>query len=71
MSALAARGEWAAMPGLIDDEMLDTFAVSAPLAELAAPLRERYEGLLDRVAVYRPFRAEETGWRELAEGMSG
>jgi hypothetical protein len=50
--------------------MLDTFAVSAPLAKLGAPLRERYGGLLDRVALYKPFEAEETGWRQLAEGMS-
>jgi probable F420-dependent oxidoreductase len=70
LSALAARGEWAAMPGLISDDMLEIFAVSAPLAELARPLRERYAGLLDRVAVYRGFRAEE-GWRELAEGVQG
>src|SRR5258706_12871578 len=44
LSALAARGEWAAMPALISDEILDTFAISAPLAELAGPLRERYGG---------------------------
>jgi probable F420-dependent oxidoreductase len=66
LSALAARGEWATMPGLIDDQMLETFAVSAPLAELARPLRERYAGLLDRVALYRPFSKDELGWSALA-----
>lgn len=65
LSALAARGEWAAMPSLIDDDMLETFAVSGPLAELAGPLRKRYEGLIDRVALYRPFGAED-GWERLA-----
>ena len=69
LSALAARGEWAAMPALISDEMLNTFAVSAPLAELAGPLRERYAGLLDRVALYRPFVLGEAGWRKVAEEM--
>jgi probable F420-dependent oxidoreductase len=71
LSALAARGEWAAMPSLISDDMLDTFAVSAPLAELAGPLRERYGGLLDRVALYRPFLAADEGadWQMLAQAM--
>ncbi len=71
LSGLAARGDWAAMPALISDEMLDTFAVSGPLEGLAGPLRERYQGRLQRVALYKPFQAEETGWRELAEGMAG
>jgi probable F420-dependent oxidoreductase len=70
LSALAARGEWPAMPALISDEMLDTFAVSAPLAELAGPLRERYGGLLDRIALYRPFLKDEAGWGELAAGVN-
>ena len=71
LSVLAARGDWAGMPGPITDEMLDTFAVSAPLADLAAPLRERYAGLLDRVSLYRPFEAAEdqNAWRRLAEGV--
>jgi probable F420-dependent oxidoreductase len=72
LSALAARGEWGAMPALIDDEMLETFAVSAPLAKLAAPLRERYAGLLDRVALYRPFdEREPEAWRRLATEVMG
>jgi len=73
LSALAARGDWSGMAALVTDEMLDTFAVSAPLDELAAPLRERYEGLLDRVALYRPFGIEDDqgAWRKLATGIRG
>lgn len=64
LSSLAARGEWAAMPALISDEMLAEFAVAAPPAELAARLRERYAGLLDRVTLYREFKPGE-GWEEV------
>ncbi len=72
LTALAARGEWAAMPGLISDDMLETFAVSAPLAELGPLLRKRYLGLLDRVALYRPFaQGEEREWRALAAAVQG
>ncbi len=67
LSALAARGEWGEMPALIRDEMLNEFAVSAPLADLAEPLKARYAGLLDRVSLYRPFTpgAEDAAWKTL------
>jgi probable F420-dependent oxidoreductase len=64
LSTLAARGDWAAMPALITDEMLAEFAVAAPPASLAGALRERYAGLLDRVTVYRPFGGE-AEWADL------
>jgi probable F420-dependent oxidoreductase len=69
LSALAARGQWDAMPALISDEMLSTFAVSAPLAGLAPRLKERYAGLLDRLMLYRPFVSgeDDEGWRMLAQ----
>src|SRR5574337_589918 len=68
LSALAARGQWDAMPALVTDEMLNTVAVSAPLAQLAAPLRERYTGLIDRLTLYRPFAPgeEDQVWKALA-----
>jgi len=71
LSGLAARGQWDAMPALITDEMLNTFAVTAPLAELAAPLKERYAGLLDRITLYSPFipGQDDAGWRTVAEKM--
>jgi probable F420-dependent oxidoreductase len=72
LSGLAARGEWGQMPALISDEMLNEFAVSAPLAGLAGPLRARYAGLLDRVALYRPFSpgGEDAAWRQLIAQLS-
>jgi probable F420-dependent oxidoreductase len=71
LSAHAARGQWDAMPGLITDEMLGAFAVSAPLGELAAPLAERCGGLLDRVMLYRPFTpgADDAHWAALAKQL--
>jgi probable F420-dependent oxidoreductase len=48
----SVEGDWRGMAALITDEMLRAFAVEAPLDELAAALRERYAGLLDRIAPY-------------------
>jgi probable F420-dependent oxidoreductase len=55
LSAHAARGEWDAMPALVTDEMLDEFCVIADEADLAAALKDRYEGIADRIALYLPF----------------
>jgi probable F420-dependent oxidoreductase len=46
---LSLQGEWDAMGALIDDEILDAFAVVAPVGKLAAALRSRCDGVVDRV----------------------
>ena len=56
---LSLEGEWDAMAMLIDDEILSTFAVVAPLDGLAAALRERCDGIIDRVMVGLPASASE------------
>jgi probable F420-dependent oxidoreductase len=55
LSAHAARGEWADMPGLIRDDMIHEFAVISPPADLPTALMERYQGLVDRLGLYIPF----------------
>ncbi|HEY5163583.1 MAG TPA: TIGR03617 family F420-dependent LLM class oxidoreductase [Terriglobales bacterium] len=46
------QGDWKGMTALVTDEMLDTFAVSGSWEDIGAKLRARYEGLLNRVALY-------------------
>jgi probable F420-dependent oxidoreductase len=48
LNALARRGEWQAMGGLIDDSVLSEFAVVAPLDELPAAYARWVGGLADR-----------------------
>ena len=72
LSGHASRGEWGQMPALIDDEMLATFAVVAPVEDLAAALEDRYAGLVDRLMPYIPFQPGEgeTLWRALLKRSS-
>ena len=67
LSALAGRGEWGEMPDLINDEMLNAFAVIADPTDLPAALAERYQGIADHLALYLPFiPGERDGfWRAL------
>ena len=46
---LSLEGEWDAMGSLIDDEMLAAFAVAGPVDTIAAALKSRCEGVVDRV----------------------
>ena len=73
LSRLAAQQRWAEMSSLIDDTMVATFAVEAEPTDLPAALRERYEGLLDRVALYMPFIPGERDafWRHLTNSLNG
>ncbi len=71
LSALASRGQWEEMPGLVSEEMLHTFAVVADPADLPAALRERYQGLADRLSLYSPFvpGQRDAFWRHLVHGL--
>jgi probable F420-dependent oxidoreductase len=50
----SVEGDWKGMADLISDEMLETYAVVGSYATIAARLKERYAGLLDRTAFYQP-----------------
>jgi probable F420-dependent oxidoreductase len=52
----SVEGDWKGMADLITDEMLDTYAVTGSYATIAARLKERYAGLLDRTAFYQPYK---------------
>ncbi|KAA0109153.1 LLM class F420-dependent oxidoreductase [Mycolicibacterium sp. P1-5] len=56
---LSLEGRWDTMATLIDDEILATFAVVAPVGGLAAALKERCAGIIDRVMVGLPSSASE------------
>ena len=55
LTGLAARKQWGEMGSLIDDTILETFAVVADPADVPAALQERYTGLADRLTIYTPF----------------
>jgi probable F420-dependent oxidoreductase len=55
LSHYAARGRWEEMGSLIDDEILNVFAVDADPKDVPAALVERYQGLADRLTLYIPF----------------
>jgi probable F420-dependent oxidoreductase len=73
LNELAAKGDWAGMPKLITDEMLDVYAVTGTYDNIAEKVKQRYEGLLDRVAFYVPYKAafDNDIWRKLCKQFNG
>jgi probable F420-dependent oxidoreductase len=57
--------KWTAMRDLVDDEVLATFAVVAAPPDVAAQVRGRYEGLVDRFSVYASYPAPLDLWDPL------
>jgi hypothetical protein len=72
LSALAARGRWEEMPGLISDEILAEFVLQGSWAELPGLVKAKYRGSLDRVSYYFPFvpGQHEEGWRATLAGFA-
>jgi alkanesulfonate monooxygenase SsuD/methylene tetrahydromethanopterin reductase-like flavin-dependent oxidoreductase (luciferase family) len=78
LSAHAAKGEWAEMPMLITDEMLNEFCLvtddpsSGSGQGLADGLKKRYDGIADRLTLYTPFVPGEKDewWRGLSKEIN-
>ena len=52
LTAMSKRGRWEEMAEVIDDEVLDRFAVIGTPDEIGPAIRERYGDRLDRVSYY-------------------
>lgn len=66
---LSRRGEWSKMAELIDDEVLNTFAVVAPLDQVAVRVRERFADVIDRFSFYAPYQLAPGRWSEVLAGL--
>jgi probable F420-dependent oxidoreductase len=69
LNTLSKRGAWEEMAGLIDDEMLNTFAVVGELDDIAGMVRNRFEGIVDRFNFYAPYPMEPERWAEVLAGF--
>jgi probable F420-dependent oxidoreductase len=54
--------KWEAMGGLVDDEVLNAFAVVAEPDAVAAEIRRRFDGLIDRMSFYSPYETGPETW---------
>ena len=57
--ALTKQGRWDELGDLVDDEILTTFAVVGELDQVGAAMRDRFDGLADRVILSIPYAADD------------
>lgn len=71
LSGLARQGQWMEMATLVSDDILSAFALVADPVDLAAALKERYLGLVDRLGLYIPFTPGDRDdfWKVVLKGM--
>lgn len=72
LHSMASRGEWEAMGHEITDEMLEAFCVTSTPDQLGAALRERFDGLVDRLFLnltYEPA-AKKIDWRQVIQTLA-
>ena len=62
LNRLSKQGEWVEMGRLIDDDILDAFAVVGEPERIPALMLARYGDLLDRVSFYAPYRSDPARW---------
>ena len=69
LNTLSKRGEWVKMGEIIDDEVLNAFAVVAPLDKVAAEVRSRFGDAVDRFSFYAPYKVDAEAWKEVLAGF--
>lgn len=54
LNALSKQGRWQEMGALIDDDVLHTIAACGSPAEIATHIRDRVDGVSERICLYQP-----------------
>ncbi len=69
LNTLSKRGDWVKMGELIDDDVLNAFAVVGPPDKIATELRNRFEGMVDRFSFYAPYKVDPELWKDMLAGL--
>ena len=67
LNGLSKQGKWVEMGNLIDDEILNTFAVVGEPEQIAPELHRRYGDVIQRVSFYAPYKTDPARWQKVIE----
>ena len=62
LNALSKQGKWVEMGDLIDDDILNTFAVVGEPEQVAPELLKRYGDCITRISFYTPYKSDPERW---------
>lgn len=69
LNSLSKEGQWDAMSALIPDELLHAVAVVCPRDEMASRIRQRCEGVFDRVNLVARYTSDASGWADVVTAL--
>jgi probable F420-dependent oxidoreductase len=69
LHALSVQGRWQQMGALVDDRVLDAFAVTAEPGQVAAGLLGRYGDVMTRMSLYTPYAIDAGVARQITAGL--
>ncbi len=70
LNAMSKRGQWAEMTDLISDEIVEAVAICAPIGQLAKRVRQRCEGIVDRVSLVAHWSKDPDIWDDVVQELS-
>ena len=65
LNGLSKQGKWVEMGKLIDDEILNTFAVVGEPETVAPELHRRYGDVIQRISFYAPYKTDPDRWSKV------
>ena len=71
LNAMSKQGRWQEMATLIDDEILHTIAACGTPSEVAAHIRDRVDGVSDRICLYQPGPIQVDALAEIVDELGG
>jgi probable F420-dependent oxidoreductase len=69
LNRMSKEGKWVEMGDLIDDEILNTFAVVGEPEEIPGLLKSRYGDVVDRLSFYAPYASDPERWSRVLAGF--
>jgi len=70
LNKLSKQGAWEDMGNLIDDEILNTFAVVGTPEEVAPELLRRYGDVIARISFYAPYKSDPERWSGVLQALT-
>ena len=69
LNGLSKQGKWVEMGDLIDDEILNTFAVVGQPEQVAPELLRRYADVIQRISFYAPYKSNPERWASVMAAL--
>lgn len=69
LNQLSKQGRWDEMGALVDDEILNTFAVVGEPEALAAEIHRRFGDCVQRLSFYAPYRSDPARWKRVMDDL--